>query len=199
MDEKLMAPNPDSLTYIKNGVLWVKKQPYYIVELIKEEDMSYVMVYGVQPGTDDNPKKAAMQIQNNANRFSNNTLLGQLANTMFPAKQTVKWVEKDPLFVAPVVPNQINTFTGQTESGFFEREPDTVTVEAGKKKMVRGRNTGIFIGLSSVTWEDRVHIPTASLVKALRQYQAQHSFYDLYGNNNDKGNPLSTYYRGGDM
>lgn len=197
MDETVAKLDPNLLTYIKRGVLWVQSKPYYIVELIKEGELSFVTVYGVQPGTEDNPKKAAYEVQNKANRFSINTLLGQLANVMFPVKQTTKWVEKDPIFVAPVIPNQVSTFTGNVEAGFFEREPDTVTVQAGEKKLVRGRNTGVFVGLSSVTWEDKVHIPTDSLVKALRHYQSQSDFFDLSGNNNNTHNPLSTYYRGG--
>lgn len=197
MDENLALPNPDLLTYIKRGVLWVQSKPYYIIELIKEGEINYVTVYGVQPGTEDNPKKAATQLQNNANRFSTNTLLGQLANVMFPAKQTIKWIEKDPLFVAPIIPNQTSTFTGKIESGFFEREADRMSVVQGEKKLIRGRNTGVFIGLSSVTWEDKVMIPTASLVKALRTYQEQDSFFDLSGNNNSASNPLATYYKGG--
>lgn len=197
MNEKLIAPNLDLLTYIKKGVLWVKGSPYYIVELVKEGEVSFVTVYGVQPGTESNPQKAASQVQDKGNRFSTNTLLGQLANVMFPVKQTAKWVTKDPIFVAPVLVNQTNTFTGQTESGFFEREADTVTVTGGKKNLVRGRNTGVFIGLSSITWDSKVSIPTESLVKALRQYQAEGNFFDLTGNNNSTQNPLSTYYRGG--
>lgn len=197
MDENLIAPNTDSLTYIKKGVLWVQQKPYYIVELIKEGPVSYVTVYAVQPGTDSNPQKAAIEQQIKGNRFQGNTLLAQLANVMFPSKQSAKWIVKDPLFIAPVVPNQINTFTGQVESGFFEREADEVKNIGGKIQMLRGRNTGVFIGLSSVTWEDKVHIQTASLVKALRQYQADSNFFDLTGNNNSTSNPLSTYYKGG--
>lgn len=199
MTDQPVKIDTNLLTYIKRGVLWVNKSPYYIVELIKEGDVSYVMVYNVQPGTEDNPQKAATEVTSPTNRFSTQTMLGQLANMMFPAKGTKKWIPKNPSFVAPVIPNQINTFTKKIESGFFEREEDRVVVQAGEKKLVRGKNTGVFIGLSSVTWEEKLHIPTESLVKALRRHQAESQFFDLSGNNNGQDNPLATYYKGGDI
>lgn len=199
MTEQPIKIDTDLLTYIKRGVLWVNKKPYYIVELIKEGNVSYVMVYNVQPGTEDNPQKAAIEVTSPTNRFSTQTVLGQLANMMFPAKVTRKWVPKDPAFVAPVIPNQVNTFTKKIESGFFEREEDRVVVHAGEKKLARGKNTGVFIGLSSVTWEDKLKIPTEALVKALRRHQAESLFFDLSGNNNGQSNPLATYYKGGDI
>jgi hypothetical protein len=191
----IATPKGNLLKYIKKGVLWLEKKPYYIVELIKEENLAYVMVYRVHPGTEENPQKLAEEMDVGQPRFSTNTRLGQLANMLFPTKQSKKWVPKDPVFVAPVVPHRPNTFTGKYEEGFFEREEDRIVVTGGEKKYIRGRNTGVFIGLSSIVWEDRVTIPTDSLVKTLREYEKD-MFFDLDGNNNDKNNPLSSFYKG---
>jgi hypothetical protein len=191
--DELITPKANQLTYIRKGVLWVEKFPHYIVELIKEENLSYVMVYRVHPGTEDNPKKLAQELVTQQNIFSNNTRLGQLANTIIPKRSSKKWIPKDPIFVAPVLPDRVSTFTGKREAGFFEREEDRIVVQGGEKKLIRGSNTGVFIGLSSIEWEEKFSIPTDSLVKTLTQYK-QDMFYDLSGNNNDKGNPLSTYY-----
>lgn len=196
-DFGLISPKANQLTYIKKGVLWVAQKPYYIVELVKENSFSYVMVYKVHPGTDKDPHKLAQEVVDNQPRFSNQTRLGQIANSMFPTKATKRWVVKDPVYVAPTVPNRMNTFTGQYEEGFFDREEDKIVVIGGKPMMDRGANTGVFIGLSSITWEDKVRIPTDSLVKVLRNYQQQDLFFDLQGNNNSNSNPLSSYYKGG--
>lgn len=188
--------DPNDLMYIKRGVLYVEKKPYYIVDLIKEQGMSYVMVYRVHPGTDDNPKKLAQELSVKEQVFSNNTRLGQLANAIIPSKVAKTWVVKEPVFMAPVLPVGLNTFTGQEESGFYEREEDKMTVQGGEKRMVRGKNTGVFIGLSSIVWEEKIHIPTSSLLQSLTNYQQQQDiFYDLQGNNSDKHNPLSSYYK----
>jgi hypothetical protein len=195
--EKVIDPDLNLLTYIKKGVLWIQKQPIYVVELLKEGNLAYVMVYKVHPGTEKDPKKLAAEQASPQYRFSQNTFLGQLANRIIPNKVTKKWVPKPPVFVAPVVQNQMNTFTGQYEAGFFEREEDRMEVTGGQKKLIRGNNTGVFIGLSSIHWEDGFSIPTKSLVEALRAEKNKDSFYDLSGNNNDKSNPLSQFYNGG--
>lgn len=192
--DEMPTPEGELLTYIKRGVLWVEKNPHYIVELIKEADITYVMVYGVHPGTNKNPQKLAKEVNDTKQVFSTNTRLGQIANALIPSKKSKKWVPNDPIFVAPVIPNQIATLTGKREAGFFEREPDKETVQAGERKYVRGRSTGVFIGLSSIEWEDKFRIPTESLVKTLTQYK-QDIFFDLEGNNNSPSNPLSTYYK----
>lgn len=185
----------DMLTYVKRGVLWVNKKPHYIVELVKEPDLTYVMVYGVHPGTENNPKKLATEVRKRKNVFSTKTLLGQIANRMIPVKETVKWEPKPPVFVAPVIPNQVATLTGRREDGFFEREPDRISSVGGEKVLHRGKNTGVFIGLSSIDWEDGYYIPTESILKTLNMYK-QDMFYDLSGDNNNPNNPLSTYYKG---
>lgn len=187
--------DPNDLMYIKRGVLYIEKKPYYIVELIKEQGMSYVMVYRVHPGTEDNPKKLAQEVAIKEHVFSNNSRLGQIANAIIPSRVSKSWVVKDPVFMAPVLPVGLNTFTGYEESGFYEREEDKMTVQGGEKRMVRGKNTGVFIGLSSIVWEGKVRIPTSSLIQTLTNYQ-QDEFFDLQGNNNDKHNPLSSYYEG---
>ena len=192
--EGLIKVDPNDLTYIKRGVLWVEKKPHYIVELIKENNISYVMVYRVHPGTDRTPQKLAQEVKAPNGVFSQNTKLGQLANALFPAKQVTKFVPQPPVFVAPVLPNRRSTFTGKIEEGFFEREPDSMTVQGGEKKLIRGKNTGVFVGLSSIEWEDRIKIPTESLVKTLKKYQSE-IFFDLEGDNSDSSNPLSTYYK----
>lgn len=182
------------LTYMKKGVLWVEKKPYYIVELIKEPEAYYAVVYGVHPGTEKNPQKAAREVKKEENRFSPATRLGQLASLLLPSKKHIKLEPKPPLFIAPIIPNQVATLTGKREDGFFEREPDKITTIGGEKKYVRGKNTGVFIGLSSIEWEDKIIIPKDSILKALNRYKDD-MFYDFTGNNEDTGNPLSRYYR----
>jgi len=185
------------LVYIKRGVLWVEKKPYYIVELVKEPEVTYVVAYGVQKGTEDNPQKAMKEVKVETNTFSTQTRLGQIASQLLPRKKQIKFVPKQPLFIAPVIPNQIATLTGKRESGFFEREPDRVTTVGGEIKYLRGKNTGVFIGLSSISWEDKVIIPPDSILKTINQYK-QDLFFDFTGNNEDTNNPLSRYYRDGE-
>ncbi|AIW03259.1 hypothetical protein CPT_Mater102 [Bacillus phage Mater] len=195
--DELISPKADLLVYQKKGVLWVKNTPVYIVELTKEQDIAFVQVFKVHPGTEKAPKKLAVEDVKKVGTFSNNSILGRLANNFFPAKTVKKWAPKPPAFTAPVVHNQINTFTGQRESGFFEREEDRMSPVGGEIKFIRGNNTGVFIGLSSIVWEDKVTIPTKSLVETLLQHQHGDGFYDFTGNDNKKDNPLSSNYTGG--
>lgn len=199
--DDIPKPDGERLTYIKRGVVWVEKKPYYIVDLIKEPEHIYVMVYGVHPNTEKDPKKLAKEVKIKNDTFSNATRLGTIANALVPKKTTFKWVVEPPLFVAPIIPEHTATLTGRIESGFFEREPDQRTTVAGERKINRGRNTGVFIGMSSVVWEEGFKVPTESIIKSLQDYQ-QGGFYDLEGNNQDKDNPLSQFYgnsRGGQV
>lgn len=198
LNEELPTPKGDGLTYIRRGVLYVRETPHYIVDLIKEDTTSYVMVFAVHPQQEGaegfSPQKRAREVTKKETRFSTNTLLGQIANRVIPNNKVTHWVPDGPLFVAPIIPNQVATLTGKVEEGFFEREPDRVTTLGGERKLLRGNVTGVFIGLSSIVWDDRVTIPTESLVKALTEYK-QDMFYDLTGDNTNQDNPLSTYYK----
>ena len=195
--DKLISLDKDKLTYHRQGVLWVKGTPTYIVDLVKEGDLSYVIVFKADPTEKTNPRKFAVEQVVGQEQYKNTTWLGQLANSLFPARKVRKWIPKPPLFVAPVVPNQVDTFTGKRESGFFEREEDQVSTIAGERHYIRGKNTGVFVGLSSIDWDDKYTIPTESLVSALIQYRQGDGFYDFSGNNNDQSNPLGSNYQGG--
>jgi len=196
---KLIDLDKDKLEYHKSGCLFVKGEPVYIVDLVKEGNLSYVVVYAADPTEKANPRKQAVkQVVKGGSFFSPATLLGRLANEKFPAKKQEKWVEKPPLFVAPVIPKYVSTLTGKEESGFFEREPDSLTTVAGERSLRRGKNTGVFIGLSSIVWEEGFKIPTQSLVDALIQHQQRDGFYDFTGNDSSPDNPLGRGYRGDD-
>lgn len=196
---KLIDLDKDKLEYHKTGVLWLKGDPVYIVDLVREGNLAYVVVYAADNLEKKNPRKLAIkQTIKDGERFSSATRLGALANAMFPAKKQEKWVEKPPLFVAPVIPKYVNTLTGKEESGFFEREPDKETTVAGERVLQRGKNTGVFIGLSSIVWEEGFKIPTKSLVDALIQHQQGDGFYDFTGGNNRPDNPLGRGYQGDD-
>ncbi len=193
-DYNIIAAKGDQLTYEQKGVLWVQGHPEYIVELVKEPNLSFVRVYGVHPGTKEHPKKLAVEKFTETQRFLENTRLGRLANKVLPNKKVKKWQAEPPLFVAPVINGQISTFTGKREAGFFERSPDQLTTEYGERKLVRGRNTGVFIGLSSIQWEPKKTISTNSLVETLKQYKSEQQFFDFTDKSNDKSNPLSSAY-----
>ncbi|AEW47141.1 hypothetical protein BCP78_0134 [Bacillus phage BCP78] len=196
--EELINISGSDLAYHRKGVLLVDNKPHYIVELVKEPHTAlYAAVYAVHPGTDKYPKKRAMQKEGFVGRFNGTTRLAQIANALFPAKRVIGWEEEPPLFVAPIVSGQISTFTKQVEDGFFEREPDRLTTEGGERKIIRGKNTGVFIGLSSIEWEEKTSIPLDSLVKALINHNQNDGFFDLTGDNNSKNNPLGTYYKEG--
>lgn len=189
------------LTYYKRGALTVNGEPIYIVELVKEPGTAlYAVVYDVHTphpvGQGIKPKKKARKVSTSINTFSTKTLLGRIANSVIPSKKVDSWVEEPPLFIAPIVPNGTSTLTGKREDGFFEREKDIQRSVGGELKWERGEPTGIFIGLSSITWFEELSIPVESIVKAIiKEQQEQSDFFDLTGNNDDTSNPLSRYYK----
>jgi hypothetical protein len=191
-----ITPDLNKLRYVRKGVLWVQGNPHYIVELIREHGVAFVQVYDVHPNTRDNPKKLADEVVSKVGAKKETTLLGQLANRLKPPKKKKQWVARPPVFVAPVVHGYTSTFTGQIDSGFFERAPDRFDSVGGEKVFVRGENTGVFVGLSSVIWDSRTTIPMESLVEVLTEKGNKESgFYDLEGTPNE-ANPLKNLFRG---
>lgn len=197
MNNKDMSlPNPELLTYVQTGVLWIKDDPIYVIDLVKKENIAIVHVFAVHDKKDQKPKKRAVLIRQQVTRFSPKTKLGELANNFLPAKTIEKWVVSPPLFTAPIVQGYRDTFSQRQEPGFFEREPDTETAFNGERKIIRGKNTGVFIGLSSIVWEDKIRISQESLAQAITQYRQGNSFYDFTGRDDDPNNPLSNKYNG---
>ncbi|USL89341.1 hypothetical protein vBBceHLY2_00065 [Bacillus phage vB_BceH_LY2] len=187
------------LTYRRRGCLSVAGEPTYIVELVKEYDTAlYACVYECHPhpkGTKGlRPRKKAVEVEVKKNVFSNNTVLGQIANKLIPTKVEKKWVESEPIFISPIVVG-VSTLTGKKEEGFYERTPDVQRNIGGKLKWVEGEYSGVFVGLSSIVWYNDYSVTTDSIVKALiKEQQEKSNFYDLEINNNDPNNPLSRYY-----
>lgn len=172
------------LTYRRRGCLSVSGKPTYIVELVKEKDTSlYACVYDVHPhpkGTKGlRPRKKAVEVEIKKNVFSNNTILGQIANKLIPTKIEKKWVEDDVLFISPIVQG-ISTLTGKQEEGFYEKEREVRRNIQGEFKWTGGEYSGVFIGLSSIDWFEDYSIPAESIVEALiKEQQDKDNFYDL--------------------
>ncbi len=196
---KLINLDQNKLEYHQQGTLFIQETPTYIVDMVKEGSLSYVIVYAATTDTAGKPQKAfTLQRRGEVPRFSPNTRLGALANSFFPPKKQQVRVENPPLFVAPIIPRHVNTFTGKEESGFFEREPDKATTVAGERTLQRGKNTGVFIGLSSIVWDEKYTIPTRSLVEALIRHRQGDGFYDFTESGDQPDNPLGNNYRGGE-
>ncbi|QQO41055.1 hypothetical protein 015DV002_101 [Bacillus phage 015DV002] len=189
----IIEPEGSKLTYIRKGILKIDDEPVYIVDHIEETGLSYVMVYAVNSPKEEPLRKAGSLVQEPLAIPPNSPILMRMLKNV-TTKKNKKWVTHPPLFTAPVVANYTCSITGKKESGFFEREPDRESTEFGKRKLIRGRNTGVFIGMSAVSWEDKWTIPTKSIVDALVKHKNMSNFYDLTGNNQDKSNPLSSVY-----
>lgn len=150
-------------TLIRRGVLsMVTKQgmlqevvvkPIYIVEYAEEVGgVDLVSVFGLKANSKMPEKDYEVIIQKQG--FKTTTFLGDLASKVkgkdLPEKKVIR--TKPPLFIAPVVTG-VNTFTGKTELGFYEREKDRFITTATGAGIEYGENTGVFVGLSSVKWE----------------------------------------------
>ncbi|AMB18721.1 hypothetical protein BH780_gp138 [Bacillus phage Eldridge] len=195
---KLIDLDKNKLEYHRQGTLFIQGVPTYIIDMVKEGDLLYVIVYAADSASKEPRKAYTLQRRGEVPRFSSNTRLGVLANTLFPPKKQQVRVDNPPVFVAPVIPRFTNTFTGKEESGFFEREPDKLTTVAGERTLQRGKNTGVFIGLSSIVWDEKYTIPTKSLVDALIRHQQADGFYDFTDGGDNKDNPLGRNYQGGE-
>lgn len=189
------------IKYVRRGVLWADKKPVYIIELVKERDTAYVLAFEVQTeGVDPKspPMKKGQFIPKKTAQFNQQTVLGRIADALYSRNKTEakSWRPSPPVFVCPVVHNQRDTFSGKTGSGFFEHTPDRWTTQGGQRKYERGTPTGVFVGLDSIVWEDKVTIPADSVVKAFSA-EGGNDFYDFTGEdkNENPNNPLGGAYK----
>lgn len=199
--DKQSGLDSESLTKKYKGVLWIKdpdtgeEEPVYVVERVADKSGDYVYVYETEMN-DEGFKIAEKAVDRLPveGEFSAKTRLGELAKRFFSTPKYKK-VPRPYIFMAPIIPEQINTFTQKRENGFFEREPDRVEMVEGKRAIVRGKNTGIFIGLSSIEWEKNEYYPVEDIVQAVQEEKqsamnpTNSAFYDIDGvtgsNNNN--------------
>jgi len=168
MDYKLVDPGNGNEEYIdiqavpsviRRGIFYLnmkeEKDPLYIIELQENEGSSadVVSVYDVKNGSNPPIKDYTETV---ISYKYGDTALGNLANEAHKErlkKTRTKTEEKPPLFLAPVT-IATNTMTGRMERGFFERKPDSFYKnEEGKPAIRYGENSGVFIGLSIIKWE----------------------------------------------
>lgn len=158
----LLTNGLEAVPILKTGVLFVKEEPYYIVEWL-DDGYSYgtVTVYETNGDKENYGKKLISKIVQPI--FSEETLLGSAANKFFGNNKNKRIEEARPLFMS-LVEDGIDTFTKEEGLGFKERTKIRPAMIDGKYVTVGGEPTGIFILLSSVRWYKTV-VASEDLIK----------------------------------
>lgn len=188
----------EDLHYTQRGVLYIEQVPVFIVDLHKFSDTLYAVVFDVEDRKAAYPRKKLKTEQRKLMpKFLKTTKLGSLFAAMSGSsgeEETIDVKEEErPLFMAPVLPDQICSITKTMQSAFFEREPDRLDTRFGGKerRMLRGRNTGAIIGLSAILW-DKPKADVSSVVKSVKGTEDP-MYFDLL-QSKDMPNPLKEYY-----
>jgi hypothetical protein len=125
-----------------------KERPLYIVEVVGEaQDIEMISVFKAQPNAMP-PIKAFVQKEYKL-AYRQDTLLGQLANTLKGVKKQYRNHDYPPLFMDMVYFGQ-DTFTGHLGKGFYERTQDRILADG--KTLEQGNRTGVFISFDSIEW-----------------------------------------------
>ena len=166
MDFNFSAFDDSSLAMrVSEGVYYFNDVPYYFIEHVEEELSEYVIVYDIHDKDEkDNPQKK-YRIEPYQKTIPGGTPLSNLIKSMMPQRKYPKKVVEDPIFVANIIPLGTDTITGKVGKGFFERDKDRPQYsEKEPMKIIHGKYTGIFIGLTSVKW-NRTYTPLESVVE----------------------------------
>ncbi|BDA82259.1 hypothetical protein [Staphylococcus phage vB_SsapH-Golestan-105-M] len=166
MDFNFSAFDESSLAMrISEGVYYFNDTPYYFIEHVEEELSEYVIVYDIHDREEkENPQKK-YRIESYQRTIPGGTPLSNLIKSMMPQRKYPKKVVDDPIFVANIIPLGVDTITGKTGKGFFERDRDrTIYSQKEPTKVVHGQYTGVFIGLTNVKW-NRTYTPLESVVE----------------------------------
>lgn len=152
---------------VSEGVYYFDNIPIYIVEHIEEDMHEYVMVYDIQEGMAEPVKKYSTKSEN-TRTIPGGTKLSNIIKERVPPKIQQKKIVHDPVFVADIIHMGIDTVTGKSGKGFFERSRDReIRTERGFK-IEPGHYTGVFIGLSSIKWRSS-YTPLDSVIQYYRK------------------------------
>lgn len=157
------------------GVIYVKKQPIYIIEVMEEGyglPTQYATLYEVQK--DSNPPIRAYKMAKKTVGYKSTTALGRLASKLHAPTTKLIRQEEPPVFMVDIQYGK-DTFTGKEGRGFYEREKDVIQVTTEGIKVKHGEPTGVFIALSSVTWGTM----TISTEDVMQEYQARKLIWRL--------------------
>lgn len=157
----------NTVSMVSEGVLYFKKKPIYIIERVQSES-EVVIVYEVENAQADYPEKA-YTIKKEVLGIQGGTVIGDELSRRLPKSVKKRKVEKDPLFIAPLVEGT-DTITKKTGLGFFERQPDTYDIAT--KTMVEGKRTGVFIHLDSIDWR-RTYVPKDFAIKRYNELRQE--------------------------
>lgn len=146
------------------------KTPVYLCEIIEEQrERRFVSVY--KPHSINEPWTKRYNTVDVKQGITGTTTLARIAQDVFgPSKVSKKRIEEMPVFVAPLLIG-VDTFTGASGLGFWEREQDRVLVNGTKTTIEHGKRTGVFICLSTLEWAEPV-VPTGDLVSRSRAQEA---------------------------
>lgn len=164
-------------TMIQTGVLYLSKQPYYIIEMVALDGNppEFVTVFAAQKpkgkllkGVKQAPIKAYKEEEVIQNEYKETTNLGKLASKKYKPTKKIKRVENDPLFMTDILEG-VDTFTEKVGLGFYELTPQTVKYVSKGMVYEKGDPTGVFISLDSIQWSSP-KIPVGSLIQ---EYKAR--------------------------
>lgn len=168
----------------KDGILWVKHKPVYIVRLTEfPGGESAVGVYGISKEDYKNSKGKVVNkdwhtVIDKVPFAENSSVLANIARSKFKAKKHK--VEKPALFTARVQ-NGVSTFGGKEGYGFYELTPDHR--DAQTNRWIQGNRTGVFILLDDIKWDDITRYDEDALINLLKESEkGNESIYRLDGN-----------------
>lgn len=145
-------------------------EPIYLVEMLEVEGVKeLVTVFKPHPDSSIEKPIRDYTLRTVEKTYSKKTRLGKLASTLNSDSKGNIILEKPPLFMA-MIEQGVDTFSGKAELGFKEKEPDTTTIDKGKLVTIHGGDTGVFIGLSSIKWNETV-VATEELLRKIRSRQ----------------------------
>ncbi|AAX92366.1 hypothetical protein TwortDSMZ_163 [Staphylococcus phage Twort] len=154
---------------ISEGIYYFKEEPIYWIEHIEENSDEYVFVYAIQDKKEEKPQKA-YKVEEVTKTLKGGTYLSNRIKSLIPVKKQYKKVYKEPLFVANIIPSGIgiDTITGRSGKGFFERQREE-RITTSKGVTVKGGDyTGVFITLENIKW-NRSYTPLESVVEYYKQ------------------------------
>lgn len=149
---------------VSEGVYYFGNVPVYIVEHIQEQDSEYVLVYAVDSSykkSGDAVKKYRMESK--IKTIQGGTTLSDAIKSKIPKKTVTRKIVDEPLFMANIISQGVDTVTGATGKGFFERQPDSTVLTSKGQEYVPGKYTGVFITLSNIKWRSS-YTPIESVI-----------------------------------
>lgn len=163
---------------VNEGVYYFEGTPIYFIEHVEEDFGEFVLVYDIHDRKNTEKPEKKYHMEKHKPNIQGGTFLSNIIQDRIDKSTKTKYkrVVEEPIFIAQIIQLGIDTVTGKTGKGFFERRKDELIMSSKGNYIKHGDYTGVFIGLESIKWI-KSYTPLEDVIKQYKQQKEDNLGY----------------------